>query len=116
MIAISLFLLIAWGKYDFCSGWAKHYEQRALQLRIDSSNPALPTNDMHEHLIAAEWHEIIACKYWRAAFVPWPFGSYPKAPLISKQEQVAVLGKLADNGQLPQDVADTLLTSLSINK
>ena len=115
-LATSIFFLMAWGKYDFCSGWARHYEKRASQLRIDASDPALPANDVHENLIVAEWSEIIARKYWRAALRPWPFGSYPKAPLISQQEQVAVLEQLADNGQLPQNVADKLLMDLLTSK
>jgi len=115
-VAISLFFLMAWGKYDFCSGWARHYEKHSLQLRIDASNPALPTDDVYENLIVAEWDEIIARKFWRAAFLPWPFGSYPQAPLISQQEQVAVLEQLADNGQLPRDMADKLLTELLTSK
>ncbi len=116
VVAISLFVLMAWGKYDFCSGWAKHYERRAMQLRIDASNPALPAEDVYEHLIVAEYDEIIARKYWRAAFLPWPFGSHPKAPLVSQQEQAAVLQQLADNGQLPRNVADELLAGLLTSK
>ncbi len=115
-LAISLFFLMAWGKYDFFSGWARHYEKQASQLRIDASNPALPASILHRNLIAAEWAEIIAHKYWRVAFRPWPFGSYPKAPLVSQQEQVAVLEQLADDGQLPRDVADKLLLDLLNSK
>ena len=110
--AIILFSVMAWGKYDFCSGWSKHYEKSASQLRIDASSPQLPTQDIYDCLIVAEWHDVIARKYWRAAFQPWPFGGYPKSPLISKQEQMAILEQLTDTGQLPKKVADTLLLEL----
>lgn len=111
-LAICLLLINAWGKFDFCYGWARHYEDLASQHRMDASNPDLQAESVHEYLIVAEWDEIIARKYKMAAMQPWPFGSYPKAPLVSTHEKVSVLQKLAKNGRIPQDAAKALEMNL----
>lgn len=111
-LAISLFFLKAWGKYDWCAGWARHYEDLATQHLKDASNPDLPVEEKYDHLIVAEWDEIISQKYKVAAMQPWPFGSYPKAPLVSTYEQIDVLQNLAEKSQVPRSVAQKLQLDL----
>jgi hypothetical protein len=74
-----------WQKHDFCQGWADHYASRAKQLRADAENPGLTPADIREHLIAAEWHDVISHKYSAAARLPWRW--YPHYPLITPEEQ-----------------------------
>lgn len=77
--------LAIWNKHDFCRGWADHYATRAKQLRADAENPSLTPADRREHLIAAEWHDLISHKYSVVARQPWR--SYPHFPLIIPDEQ-----------------------------
>jgi len=77
--------LAIWNKHDFCRGWADHYASRAKQLRADSGNPGLTPADRREHLIAAEWHDVISHKYSEVSRQPWR--SYPNFPLVTPVEQ-----------------------------
>jgi hypothetical protein len=77
--------LAVWNKHDFCRGWADHYASRARQLRADARNPSLTPADRREHLIAAEWHDIISHKYSAVARQPWR--SYRHFPLVTPDEQ-----------------------------
>lgn len=77
--------LAIWNRHDFCRGWADHYATRAKQIRADAENPGLTPADRREHLIAAEWHDIISHKYSLVARQPWR--SYPHSPLITPDEQ-----------------------------
>lgn len=77
--------LAIWNKHDFCRGWADHYASRAKQLRADSGNPGLTPADRREHLIAAEWHDVISHKYSEVSRQPWR--SYPHFPLVTPVEQ-----------------------------
>lgn len=83
--------LAIWNKHDFCRGWADHYATRARQLRADAESPSLTTADRREHLIAAEWHDIIARKYLVVARQPWR--SDPHFPLITPDEQCIVAAR-----------------------
>jgi hypothetical protein len=91
------FLLLAfgavgiWGKYDFCQGWAGHYAARAKQLRAEAESSGLMPDEKREHLIAADWHDIISHKYATAARQPWR--PYPSYPLITPEEQRLVAAK-----------------------
>ncbi len=77
--------IVIWHKHDFCSGSADHYASRAKQLRADSEIPTLTPTERREHLIAAEWHDVISHKYLVAAHQPWrPYSNYP---LITPDEQ-----------------------------
>lgn len=78
-------VLSVWNKHDFCRGWADHYASRAKQLRADAENPSLMPADRREHLIAAEWHDVISHKYSVVARQPWR--SYSNSPLIMPDEQ-----------------------------
>ena len=100
------YLILAWGKYDFCAGWSDHYEENAIRLRAEASSSQLSIEDKYEHIVAAEFHEVVASKYRTAAYRPWPFGSCPKAPLVSLLKQIEIMERLAEESKLPQDVAD----------
>lgn len=82
---LALCTLALWNKHDFCRGWADHYATRAKQLRADAENPSLTSADRREHLIAAEWHDIISRKYSKVARQPWR--SYPHFALLTPDEQ-----------------------------
>ncbi len=77
--------LVIWHKHDFCGGWADHYASRAKQLRADAENPGLTPAERREHLIAAEWHDVISHKFSLAVRQPWR--RYPGYPLITPEEQ-----------------------------
>ncbi|MBL9173086.1 MAG: hypothetical protein JNL10_06095 [Verrucomicrobiales bacterium] len=77
--------LAIWNKHDFCDGWADHYASLAKQLRADAENPGLTPSERREHLIAAEWHDVISHKYSAVAHQPWR--PYPRHPLITPDEQ-----------------------------
>jgi len=84
-LSLAFCALAIWNKRDFCRGWADHYVSRAKQLRADAANPSLTPADRREHLIAAEWHEVISHKYSVVARQPWR--SYPRSPLVTPDEQ-----------------------------
>jgi hypothetical protein len=95
VVAGCLFLafcaLELWGKYDFCRGWADHYAARAKQLRAEAASSSLTPDERREHLMAADWHDIISHKFATAARQPWR--PYPSHPLITPEEQRMVAAK-----------------------
>lgn len=84
-LLMALCTVAIWNKHDFCRGWADHYASRARQLRADAGNPSLTPADRREHLIAAEWHDVISHKYSVVARQLWR--SYPHFPLVTPEEQ-----------------------------
>ncbi len=82
--------LSVWGKRDYCRGWANHYAARARQIRAEVEKADLTSEQRREHLMAADWHEIIARKY--ATVVREPWRPYPSRPLITLEERQMVSG------------------------
>ena len=80
-----------WGKYDFCQGWASHYGAQAKQLRAEAESSGLTPDERREHLIAADWHDVISHKYALAARQPWR--PYPTYPLVTPEEQRIVAAR-----------------------
>jgi hypothetical protein len=83
--------LVIWQRHDFCGGWADHYAALADELRSTAENPGLTSTERREHLIAAEWQEVISHKYAVAAQKPWR--PYPSAPLLTTDEKRMVASK-----------------------
>ena len=84
-VFLAFHALAVWNKHDFCRVWADHYASLAKQLRADAGNPSLGPADRREHLIAAEWHDVISHKYSVVARQPWR--PYPRFPLVTPVEQ-----------------------------
>ena len=83
IIASSFSGLSAWNKRDFCQGWAKHYSARASELRAQAS--ALARDEAGEYLMSAKLNQLVSEKY--AMVVRHPWKPYPKAPLITPNDQ-----------------------------
>jgi hypothetical protein len=90
-LLLALCALGIWGKYDFCQGWADHYAARAKQLRAEAESSSLTPDERTEHLMAADWHDIISHKFATAARQPWR--PYPSHPLITPEEQRIVAAR-----------------------
>jgi hypothetical protein len=84
-LVLAVCALSMWQKHDFCQGWASHYAARAKQLRVEADQPGLTRDERREHLIAADWHDVISRKYAQTARQPWR--AYPSAPLITPEER-----------------------------
>lgn len=97
IVSIGAFLVLTfcalaiWQRHDFCGGWADHYAALAHQLRASAEEPGLTSTERREHLIAAEWQEVISHKYAVAAKKPWR--PYPSAPLLTPDEKRMVASK-----------------------
>jgi hypothetical protein len=83
--------LVAWGKFDWCDGWAQHYAATADRLRKDAMDLTFSQEQVTEYRVAAEWHDIIARKYAHVAYQPWlPSPGYP---LITEEDKLEALNK-----------------------
>jgi hypothetical protein len=90
-VVLAFCAMCIWHKHDFCRGWSDHYASRAKQLRAEVANPILGPEERREHLIAADWHDIISHKYAVVAQQPWR--PYPSYPLITPEEQRTTAAK-----------------------
>lgn len=86
ILSLSLFALSIWNKHNFCQGWANHYAARAMELRAQASG--LGRAEARQYLRSAELNQLVSEKYAMVASRPWK--PYPKAPLISGEEQIRV--------------------------